>query len=212
MNQRSGLVLTEKTYQDNGVYVSYPQAVSDTGKSRTDLINGIILADINRFLNLYSKDVIAPPAAGSGLFLRDTLHIGYEIMRNDDRILSIFYTADFYSPYAPHPTQLIFSTNIDLINNRRLKLSDILQVDDVLPDEFLFWEPVGNGQYINEIRDYIRGLGKEVLRSGFGSADIIGSMNRLGIFSYLKPNRIGISISVPNYLGDHAEFEKNLQL
>jgi hypothetical protein len=41
------------------------------------------------------------------------------------------------------------------------------------------------------------------------AADIIGSENRMDIYSYLTDNSLGISIGLPNYLGDHIELESD---
>lgn len=208
-NSGGGYIIEERTFQNNGIYVSYPLIVSGADSAKIGLINDIILGDVNKILSIYSADAFTPPTEGPDIFLRDTLHIRYDIMRNDAYYLSIFYTADFYSPYGAYPTQMVYTTNIDLQNEKRIILSDILKVDDNLINEFLSWEPVNiNPQYLQGIRDYFQGLGLATLRRGFNSTDIIGSDNYLGIFSYLKPNRIGISISVPNYLGNHAEYER----
>ena len=210
-NSGNGILLREQVFRNNGTYVSYPLVVSSDMAVKTDALNDIILGDINKILNLYSADAFLPPAGGPDVFLRDTLNIRYEIMRNDNNYLSIFYTADFYSPYGAYPTQTVYTTNIDLQNVRRIRLQDLNEVDNTLINEFLSWEPVNiNPQYMAGIRDYIRGLGTGIVQRGFASADIIGSDNFLGIFSYLKPGRLGISISLPNYLGNHAEFEKVL--
>lgn len=215
-NKSDLIMIEERTYQNNGTYVSYPLIVSGKDRDIIDLLNNIILMDINKILSIYSADAFTGPTEGPDIYLQDRLNIRYDIMRNDPRFLSILYTADFYSPYAAHPTQLTYTTNIDLQNYKRLKLSDFIQVNDFFIDEFIYWEPAANDmndpQLIQGIRNYIRGLGREVLIRGFNTADIIGSDNLLGIFSYLKPSKIGISISVPNYLGDHAEFERSIIL
>lgn len=204
--------IEEQIYKRNGTLVSYPLIVSGGSSQDRDKWNNIILGDINEILKLYSAYGFTQPTKETDLYLQDTLNISYEIKRNDGRILSIFYMADFYSPYAAHPTQLIYTTNIDLVNNKRLKLSDIIAVDRALVENFTSWELVTRGdesqEFLSALKDYIQGLGKDILLMGFQSADIIGPDNYLGIYSYQTPERIGISISVPNYLGDHVEYEK----
>jgi len=211
-NSGNGLLIEERIFRNNGTFISYPIVVAGDSKEKTDIINQIILGDINRILDLYSADAFEPPKSGPDIFPGDTLHIGYKIMRNDAYYLSIFYTADFFSPYGAYPTQTVYTTNIDLLNEKRLRLADLIRADDSLTDEFLSWEPVNiSPQDIQGIRDYIRGLGTEIVKRGFASADIIGPDNILGIFSYIKPDRLGISISLPIYLGNHAEYEKTIR-
>ncbi|CRZ34627.1 hypothetical protein DFR55_101393 [Herbinix hemicellulosilytica] len=208
---RSGAIkydLQERIFQNNGTYASYPFVISGGSKEERDALNKVILGDINKILSLYSADAFLPPAKDTDLFLRDTLHIGYVIMRNDETYLSIFYTADFFSPYGAYPTQMIYTTNIDLKNIKRLKLQDLITVDVNFIDKVLSGNPVNvNPDYIRGIKDYFQGLGMDVINRGFAFADIIGPGNFLGIFSYIKPDVIGISISVPNYLGNHVEYE-----
>lgn len=210
MNQNSGsrYVIEERIFRNNGTVASYPLIVSGDEGEKLDALNELILGDVNKILRTYSADAFVPPTGMPDVFMRDTLNLRYNIMRNDNNFLSIFYTADFFSPYGAYPTQTVYTTNIDVQNAKRIRLSDIITVDDALINEFLSWEPVNiNPKYIRGIRDYIQGLGSETLKRGFSSADIIGPGNFLGIFSYLRPGRIGISISLPNYLGHHAEYE-----
>jgi hypothetical protein len=208
----SGYNVEENIYQRDGTYVAYPLIISGADSQKMDIWNSILLDDINKILKIYSDYAFTQPPTEQDIFLPDNLHITYEIKRNDDRYLSIFYTADFFSPYAAYPTQLVYTTNIDMKNNIRLKLSDINITEQSLVDDLDSWELVTkndeNKEYTQAIQDYITGLGKAILRMGFASADIIGPDNYLGIYSYLTPNKIGISISVPNYLGDHIEFER----
>lgn len=215
MDQNSGgrYITKERIFRNNGTVVSYPFIVSGDSERKIDSLNEIILGDVNKILDIYSADAFASPAGESDFFPADTLHIRYDIMRNDAFYLSIFYTADFYSPYGAYPTQMVYTTNIDLQNERRIKLSDITPVDDGFINDILSGTPVNTDpKYIRGIQDYFLGLGRETLRRGFNSADIIGPDNVLGIFSYLKPGILGISISLPIYLGNHAEYEKNIKI
>lgn len=207
----SGYIIEENIYQSDGTYVAYPLIMSGADSKELDIWNRILLDDINKILKIYSAYTFAQPPNEQDVFLPDTLRITYEIKRNDDRYISVYYTADFYSPYAAYPTQLVYTTNIDIKNNRRLKLSDTDITEQILFHDLASWELVTNNdknkEYPRAVRDYIKGLGNEILRMGFESADIIGPDNYLGIFSYLTPDMIGISIAVPNYLGDHVEYE-----
>ncbi len=207
-----GYEIQDKIFQKNGTYVSYPVLISETDSEKINAWNNIILQDIGRILNIYSAYTFAPPPEGEDLYLPDTLHVTYEIKRNDIRYLSIVYTADFYSPYAAYPTQIIYTTNIDKTNDRRLRLSDVIPDRRSLANELTSWDIVSeyddHKEYSGAVRDYISGLGKEIIYMGLESADFIGPDNYLGIYSYLTPDKLGISISVPHYLGDHVEYER----
>lgn len=194
--------------------MQYPLVVSGADETHLNLWNNIILEDINKIIGIYSPNSLPPPIEGPDIFLKDSLYINYYIKRNDDRYLSILYTADYYNPYAAYPNQSVYTSNIDLLNDRRLYLHDIVGMDTNLSIDLTSWESVTKGmggeEYRKAVMDYILGLGNETLKRGLLAADIIGYENFLGIFTYIRPTRIGVSISVPNYLGDHAEFERDI--
>lgn len=207
-----GYEIKENVIQSNHTNVAYPIIVSETKNEKIDTWNKIILQDIGRILNIYSAYIVSSPKETANLYLPDTLHITYDIKRNDNKYLSILYTTNFYSPYAAYPTQMIYTTNIDKVSDRRLKLPDIITIDRSLAGDITSWVMVTqnneNIDYHKAVMDYFNGLGKEVLYMGLKSADIIGPDNYLGIYSYLTSDRLGVSISVPHYLGDHVEFER----
>lgn len=207
-----GYEIKENVIQRNRTYVAYPSLVAETKSEKIDAWNNIILQDIGRILNIYSAYIFSSPKEVGNLYLPDTLHITYDIKRNDNKYLSILYTANFYSPYAAYPTQMIYSTNIDKVSDKRIKLSDIILVDKSLVDDITSWDMVtqnnDNIDYHKAVIDYLNGLGKEVLYMGFKSADILGPDNYLDIYSYLTSDKLGVSISMPHYLGDHVEFER----
>ncbi|MDI9508268.1 MAG: hypothetical protein GX319_04665 [Clostridiales bacterium] len=213
-----GFKIEKRTFQNDTTYVEYPFIVSGADNGQLELLNNIIIEDVGKILNVYSAYAFGPPSREEDIYKSDVLRINYKIMRNDRDYLSIFYRADFFSPYAAYPTELVYTTNIDIKSGRRIKLSEIIEVNKSLVDDISSWELVSKNDGINDNKeyhqaliDYISGLGREVLLAGLMSADIIGADNYLGIYSYLTPQKIGISISVPNYLGDHVEFEKEIQ-
>lgn len=211
-----GYEIKENIFQRYGVYVSYPTIVSKSNNKKVDVWNNIILQDIGSILKIYSDYTLNQTPKGEDLYLPDTLRITYDIKSNDNRYLSISYKADFFSPYAAYPTQMIYTTNIDKDNDRRLKLSDFISNQRFQLNDTNLWEIVSSyddiKDYPEAVREYIKGLGKEILHMGVMSADLIGADNYLGIYSYLTPDRLGISISVPHYLGDHAEYEMTIPL
>ncbi|HKL78861.1 MAG TPA: hypothetical protein VJ888_00345, partial [Mobilitalea sp.] len=116
------------------------------------------------------------------------------------------------SKYSAHPTELVYTTNIDLKAANRIALSDLVRIDEEFVRDFRNWEFIlfepGNEELNQAVIDYLASLEEDMLLGGFQRADIIGSDNYLGIFSYLTFDSLGISIAVPNYLGDHVEFER----
>jgi hypothetical protein len=207
--------IKESLLQRNGTYVTYPTIVSEDKSEKADIWNRIILQDIDKILSVFSAYTLSSAPEEAGLYQPITLGITYEIKRNDSRCLSIFYTANFFNPYAAYPIQMIFTTNIDKEHDSRVILSDFITDVRSLAHDINNWDIITvaqeNKEYTLAIRDYINGLGKEILHMGFEAADIIGPDNYLGIYTYLTPDKLGISMALPNYLGDHAEFEKEIK-
>jgi len=196
-------------YVNEGITASYPKIIAADESVSIDRLNELILEDFNRILQIYSFTPFEPvPTPGQASVILD---ISYQIKLNNPGIISILYLAAFNSPYAAHPTRLVYTSNIDRKNSKRLTLGDIVRLDTDFAVDFKGWRLVNEKkypEYIKQgIKDFISGMETETLLSGMKSADIIGSENRLGIFSYLTEDRLGISLGLPNFLGDHAEFE-----
>lgn len=206
------LGIEEQHYQLKGIEVSYPKLISGAGEDRLKRWNEIIKEDVDGILAIYrppsNQQIDLEHLGGSG----DTLTLRYEIKNLGD-IFSVFYRAAFFSRSSAYPTDLVYTTNLDLRKDKRLVLSDLVEVNSDFVRKFSQWKPVSVEDNPREIEDgvlaYLQGLGEEALLRGFQNADVIGSGNYLGIYSYLTPERMGISIGVPNYLGDHSEFEQD---
>ena len=141
------------------------------------------------------------------------LNISYKVKLNNPIYISIFYLASYTAPFAAHPTNLAYTTNIDKSKGIRLVLKDFVKLDTAFVSSFRGWKPVNEALYPEYIRQgitaYLSDLTDEELLAGMKAADIIGSENRMDIYSYLTDNSLGISIGLPNYLGDHIELESD---
>jgi hypothetical protein len=201
-------------YQKDGIEGTYPEFISGASEATLDQWNQIISKDFNKILDIYSFNPFPELTPSPATIVPTILKINYELKSNSRKAISILYIAAYTSPYSAYPTNLVYTTNIDKDNSKRLRLSDIVTLNSDFVKNFRTWDlvsPVGvKEDYIQAIRDYIKNLSDEDLLMGFQAADQIGSKNLWGIYTYLTPNRLGISIGVPNYIGDHVEFEKDL--
>jgi hypothetical protein len=205
--------IREELYHKDGIEGSFPSFVTSDTEDVRNLWNDIIAADFNKILQIYSFNPF-PELTPSPTAVEPTiLKITNEIKLNNQRAISIFYLAAFRSRYSAHPTDLAYTTNIDKVKNQRLKLSDIVTLNSDFVKNFREWNFVSeeerNEELNKAIRDYISNMSDEDLLMGFLAADQIGSGNLWGMYSYLTPERLGISVSVPNYIGDHVEFERD---
>ena len=210
-----GLIETVE-YREDGITASYPKVLSGGSKESVKRWNQIIKQDFDKILQIYSFQPFPGPTPLPTGTVPRILNISYELMENSSDLLSILYRADFNSSYSAHPSNLVYTTNINKRNDQRLQLGDIVRLDNAFVKEFRTWKISSAAENTKEIDqaiyDYLGNITDEELLQGFHSADVIGSGNPWGIFSYQRDGVLGISIGVPNYAGDHAEFEKPLSL
>lgn len=211
-NQAQAEQIQTVEYKQDGISASYPQLAQGENEEDTKKINQMIQEDFNKILKIYSFHPFPEPTPVEEGSNPELLKIGYTIKLNNDKYISILYTAIFESPYSAHPTELVYTTNISKKDKKRLMLSDILNLNESLINNFRKWEfiPIeeSNQEFNKAIRDYVTSISEGDLLQGFETADIIGSGNIWGVFSYLTENKLGISLGVPHYIGDHVEFEK----
>jgi hypothetical protein len=221
----------EVHYRKDGVDAVYPHFISGASKEQMESWNRIIDADVQKIFSIYSFRPLPLPTPELPVRERAErmnaspteeprkadliiLRMTYEIKSADKDTFSVMYLASFNPEYVAHPTQLAYTTNIGLKDSKRLHLKDIVLLNEAFVEDFRHWDIVstepGNEEYEKEVRDYVDSLPDNELLIGFQTADKIASGNYLGIYSYQEPGRLGISLGVPNYLGDHAEFEKNM--
>jgi hypothetical protein len=201
-------------YQKDGIDASYPEILSGGSAAMRKEWNQIIREDFDKIIQIYSFQPFPGPTPSSTGVVPTLLTVSYEIKGNTEAWLSLFYLAEYNSAYSAHPSNLIYTTNIDKRNSRRIRLSDIIDINEAFVEEFRTWKLKDSSEDTNEIQeviyDYIDHISDEELLAGFRAADHIGSDNPWGIYSYLTKDSLGISIEVPNYAGDHAEFEQAL--
>ncbi len=204
-------------YESMGVRGSHPwfdlQHAIPSEQEKRALWNKLILDDFHNIMQIYSFQPFPLPApAQAGPTSRLTL--SPEVMRNDTSIISILYRANYSSPYAAHPSELVYTTNIDKNNSQRLRLPDLVELSPAFIQDFRSWKLVTgetNPEILKAMEEYSSSLSEEELMTAFQSADRIANSNSSGAFSYVTPDNLGISLQTPNYLGDHLEYEKPLR-
>ncbi len=208
--------LIDVPYNGQGITASHPwfdvQQAAVPDQEREAVWNRLILNDFYEILQLYSfQPAPLPPPAIAGTM--PMLTIKYDIKRNDAYLLSILYTVFYSSPYSAHPSELVYTTNIDKAKSRRLRLPDLVQVSPAFVQNFRTWKMVTtetNPEVRKAMEDYLSTLTDNELLMAFQSADHITMSNPWGAYSYVTPTSLGISLLAPNYLGDHIEYEEPL--
>ncbi len=204
--------ITEVPFNQNGIEAVYPKFLAGGTEDDIEQWNQIIDKDVQGILHIYSFPPIPEPTPSPESSIPTILKLGYDIKVNSDQLISILYTASFRSPYSAHPTDLVYSTNINKITNKRVSLKDYVILNQEFVKFFRTWDFITyedeNEELNQAIRDYFTNMTDMELLLGFQTADQIGSTNLYHIYSYHTPDKLGISIEVPNYLGDHVEFEQ----
>ena len=187
--------IRKETYIDKDIKINYPQITNLNDSDKQKMVNDLIKNEALKVLNYY-------PMVDSGL----SLEINYEIKRKSANLLSIQYSGVGYVKDAAHPNNIFYSTNINMDKGIRLRLKDIVKIDKNFIGKFKEASKALKSDY-NGILDE---LSNEDLIKKFSEADSldnIGTENQSDTFSYLTNDSLGISVSVPHALGDHAEFE-----
>ncbi len=206
--------IEEVSYVKEGVEASFPRLLSGGAPASLEKWNQIIKKDFDKIIQIYSFEPYPKPIPNTTDVVPIFLKITYEVKANTDSRLSLLYRANYNSIYSAHPSNLIYTTNIDKKRDKRLSLKDVVQLDEAFVKDFRNWslkaDETDTPEIQEAIHEYIKNITDEELLAGFLSADQIGSDNPWGIYSYQTQDSLGISIEVPHYAGDHAEFEQSL--
>ena len=189
-------VVSEK-YEKKKIRISYPKISGLNDKDKEYKINKLIEDNALKIIDFYGK--------GKDIDLK----IAYEVKLQNSETLSIVYSGVGAVPDVAYPTNHFYTTNIDIVNGKTLKLSDIVEVNEDLVSKLkngVFTQVTGG----DETKELINKMYNEILLDSLKSADEIdkiGTAEQPDSFSYLTDDSLGISIGVPHEAGDNLEFE-----
>lgn len=192
--------LTKVIYKIKNITISYPKVTGLTDSNKQNKINTLIKDDALYLVN-----------AGNYPIDNVGLDINYTVKLSNSNLLSIIYTGESSIKGSSHPNNEFYTTNINVENSTKLKLSDFTSIDKGLAESFK------NGKYIVpafennkelqlEVMSYVKGMDDTSLINDFKQRDT----DYPGC-SYLTKDSIGISTSLPHAIGDHAECEINIK-
>ena len=175
--------------------MSYPQIsyLADVNKQKA--INQILKNDALRMLNSYK-------ALGGGF----SADINYNVKLNNGKILSVAYSGYCNFKNAAHPSNLFFTTNINITNGARIKLIDLVNINDAFIKKVRAAKYVGPLEQSPEVNTAVNNSRKEFtndqLIKMFKTADTPQSES----FSYLTSDSLVVSIPMMHVIGDYGEF------
>ena len=188
--------IVSETYDNNkGTKISYPQISDLIDAKKQKELNEIIKNEALKGNNYY-KDVDG----------KVTIDIKYKIACQEPELLSIIYSGVGNVSGAAHPSNLFYTTNLDITNRKNLRLNDIVNINDDFVNMLVNGSfKAVNSEYEAEYKSQINMLTAEDWKKMLLAADPSDKMG--SEFSYMTKDSLGISIGVIHALGDHAEFE-----
>ncbi len=174
----------------------YPQisGFSDTDKQNT--INQLIEEETLDFIKYFKEDDV-------------TIELSYDVPWKGARMLSLRYYMYYYAEGAAHPNNNYTTLNIDLVNGRRVRLSDVITVDDdfakTMREFSVYAGPLENSP---ELEEFLEANLSVQDSSAFSQADY--SMDYYSMYTYFTEKTIGFNLAVPHAIGDYALYEVNL--
>lgn len=188
--------IVNEIYDNNkGTKISYPQISELSDAEKQKELNEIIKNEALKGNNYY-KDVDGEV----------TIDINYKIACQEPELLSIIYSGVGNVSGAAHPSNLFYTTNLDIANRKNLRLNDIVNINDDFVNMLINGSfKAVNSEYEAEYKSEINMLTLEDWKKRLLAADPSDKMG--SEFSYMTKDSLGISIGVIHALGDHAEFE-----
>lgn len=196
--------LIKNVYTNKNVTVNYPQIINLGDDNKQNKINELIKNEaLYGFTNGVDDNL--------------SLEINYDIKLESADVVSILYSGVAGFKGAAHPTNLLYTTNINIKNGKKLKLVDLIKIDENLAKNFKkgryinlesIDNPESSQQLQSAVADYVNNIDINDLIKDFNQSDNRGiKENPSNTFSYLTKDSIVISITVPHPIGDHAEYE-----
>lgn len=187
--------LTKENFTENGVSINYPQITGLTDIDKEKTLNDLLNKEAHKVLNFYEES--------NGL----DLEIDYAISFQNPYFLSVQYAGSGYVDGAAHPNNLFYTTNVDVENGNRIRLSDVVVIDESFlslfqSDAFKVVNP-DQEEFANELKANVT---VDQLQNA-DNLDGIGTEQHSETFTYFTESGLGISIGTSHAAGGHAAFE-----
>ncbi|BBI33770.1 hypothetical protein [Cohnella abietis] len=197
------LEINQVSYTKNNVNIFYPEIVQFDDSQRKKELNDLLKNEA-----LQAVDYFGGREKGA------EININYVAKWTGSQLLSIQYVGLGYAKGAAYPNNILFTTNLDVENGRKIKLKDMFTIDDrfvnlLKAGKYIPYDPTLDVE--SQAKDEISKISNTDWIAYLTNADEVSDDNELKIFSYFTNDSLGISISVPHVLGDHVEFEINYQ-
>jgi hypothetical protein len=174
----------------------YPQINGLTDGDKQHTINQMIEEATMEFIEYFKEDDV-------------TIELSYDVPWKGERMLSLRYYMYYYADGAAHPNNNYTTLNFDLVNGKRIRLSDIVTIDDdfakTMREYSVYSGPLENS---TELEEFMSANLSVQDSAAFSNADY--STDYFSMYTYFTENTIGFNLVVPHAIGDYALYEVNL--
>ncbi|MDQ0062446.1 hypothetical protein [Paenibacillus harenae] len=195
--------IKKMVYTDREINIQYPEIVNSGDTEMEKKINKLIESEALKIIDTFDGEVA-----------NLALDVVYTPMWIGENFLSVIYGGTSYVNDGAHPTNIFFTTNIDIKKGEKIRLQDTIRIDDNFIELFKTGKYVQFDSELNvgaESKDEINIFTNEELKNYFRNSDEISDLNGANVFTYYTEDSLGVSIEVPHVLGDHVEFEINFR-
>lgn len=190
--------VTRETYTDRAITIHFPRISKMIDAEKQSRLNQILKIEALSVLQDYEKVDLE----------KLTVKLDFVIGRQNSELLSVQFSGSRFLEGTPYSTALFHSVNLDMLAGRKLRLQDIVQIDD----KFLQVVKKGRMNAAEGVTFANLKLDNNKLIKAFGQADsALSDENPERAFSYFTKDGMGISFSVIHALGDHVEFEFSIR-
>jgi hypothetical protein len=198
--------LKKEIYQNGDRTIHYPQLMQMEDRNKEQQINELLKKEVLKYVSQL-EDIDA------------TLNLDYQVMMNTQNTLSILYTGDYSVSGGIYPTHHLFTTNVNIKDGGKIRLSDVVTINETFVEKFKQSpymdreQPSSpNNEKSTAVKEYLNSINQQELIDAFKQADNPSiEDNPFGIYTYFAEDVLIISIQVPHALGDHAEFQFDLE-
>lgn len=176
------------TWNDNQIYISYPQIKNLSNYEKQMQINNLIRDEAIKIIDRY--------VAAEAL----KLEIKYDIKLRNDKVLSVAFDGVGYVDGAPYPNNLFHTVNVDVQTGDKFRFDDVMTPNDRFVKTFKAGIEFSN-LYAKQILDAIP---NEELLMKLRNADTGKGEHT---YTYFTDKSLGISLETIHALGDHIEYE-----
>lgn len=175
-----GYTIMQETFTGKNIEINYPQisGLKETTKQKT--INTMLKSEALKNSIEESPDL-------------KVLQRKYDVKLMSTNVLSVQYLEYVNYKGAPYPSELYFTSNMNMNTGSTIELSDLISINES------FVKKLKDGKF-KALKSF-----QAVALDGLSEKDIMHDLKNAAF--YLTSDSLGISIDVPHALGDHAEFE-----